>query len=68
MHVSVQKIEQTLILKKSLRITQAKLLRMNERIKALTNNLQSQRAELERLRQEKSVEDSPAELSGNESA
>ena len=51
-HVSVQKIEQTLILKKSLTALQAKLLRMNERIKALTNNLQSQRAELKRLRQQ----------------
>ena len=54
-HVFVQKIEQSLILKKSLTAMQAKLLRMHERIKALTNNLQSQRAELERFRQEKNA-------------
>ncbi len=67
-HVSVQKIEQTLILKKSLTAMQAKLLRMNERIKALTNNLQSQRAELKRLQQQNNTPDQPAETSEPKSA
>ena len=40
---------------------------VNERIKALTNNLQSQRAELERLRQENNTPDQPAETSDTKS-
>ena len=54
--MAVEKMEQARAFKQA----QAKLARMQERIQALTHNLQAQRAELERLRREKSASDQPA--------
>ena len=59
-NISIQKIEQTRTSQQAQQAAQAKLARMAERIQALTNNLQTQRAELERLRQEKAAADQPA--------
>ena len=62
--LALQKTEQGRALKSS----QARLARMAERIRALTNNLQSMRADMERLRQEKGTLDEPDETSEPDSA
>ena len=63
-NLAIQKTEQA----RALQSSQARLARMAERIQALTNNLQSLRAELERLRQENNAPDEPAETAGPNAA
>ncbi len=50
-NISIQKNEQTGAFQKAQTAAKARLARLQERIQALTNNLQTQRAELDRLRQ-----------------